>query len=184
MLSSNWKEFSSIDDKETIFLFSKLGAFAKGKAKSYKIIQIINTESSEEVREMVGSKSKEMLWERSKIEDRPRQEDELYTRVPLSRIDKKKLKHIKRSRNGLLGMIDDFNDDISSLVAMEENNSNIIAASQSHPRTEGRRKFKKHKESSDEHLKGFVAKISKNSKMSMENTDAYQESVDKDFKQK
>eukprot|EP01018_Ginkgo_biloba_P040155 Gb_36096 [translate_table: standard] len=99
----------------------------------------------EEVREIVGAESKEMLRERSKLEDRSRQEEELFTRVPLSRIEKKKLKHIKRSRNGLLGMIDDFNDDISGLVAMEENDSNIIAASQSHPHTEGRRKLKKHK---------------------------------------
>ncbi|KAH9298821.1 hypothetical protein KI387_030503, partial [Taxus chinensis] len=99
----------------------------------------------DEVREEIGAESKEMIRERSKLEERARQEEDLFTRVPLSRIEKKKLKHLKRSRNGLLGLMDDFNDDISGLVAMEENDLSSRASSHSRRQAEGRKKFKKHK---------------------------------------
>lgn len=99
----------------------------------------------EEVREIVGAESKELLREQFKFEERARQEEELFTRVPLSRIEKKRIKHIKRSRNGLMGIMDDFNDDISGLMAMEENDLSHSAGSHSHGHKEGRKKFKKHK---------------------------------------
>ncbi|GLJ47878.1 hypothetical protein SUGI_1011060 [Cryptomeria japonica] len=96
----------------------------------------------DEVREIVGAESKEMLREQSKLVERARQEEELFTRVPLSRIEKKKIKHLKRSRNGLLGLMDDFNDDISGLIAMEKNDG---SDNHSRRQTEGRKKFKKRK---------------------------------------
>ncbi|MCO5569275.1 hypothetical protein L7F22_022987 [Adiantum nelumboides] len=75
----------------------------------------------EEIKEFIGHESKEMTRELSRLEARAQQEENLFARVPLSRVEKKKLKHLKRSRNGLMGMLDDFDDDISYLVNMEEN---------------------------------------------------------------
>lgn len=75
----------------------------------------------EEIKEFVGSESKEMTRELSRLEARAQQEENLFARVPLSRVERKKLKHLKRSRNGLMGMLDDFDDDIANLVDMEEN---------------------------------------------------------------
>jgi len=96
----------------------------------------------EELREIVGAESKELLREQSKFEKRARQEEELFTRVPLSRIEKKRIKHIKRSRNGLMGMMDDFNDDISGLMGMEENDVSHSAGSHSRGHNEGKKSSK------------------------------------------
>ncbi|XP_058081190.1 uncharacterized protein LOC131229297 [Magnolia sinica] len=74
----------------------------------------------EEVREIVGSESKELLRYRAKMEERARREEELFTRAPLSKMDKKKEKHLRKSRNGLLGLTDGFFDEIKTLP-LEEN---------------------------------------------------------------
>lgn len=36
----------------------------------------------------------------SKMEERARQEEELFSRAPLTKFEKKKMKHLKNSRNG------------------------------------------------------------------------------------
>ncbi|KAL5777416.1 hypothetical protein ACOSP7_010342 [Xanthoceras sorbifolium] len=69
----------------------------------------------EEVREIVGTESRELNRYKEKMEERARQEEELFTRAPLSKIEKKKMKHLKKSRNGLLGLTDSFFDEIKSL---------------------------------------------------------------------
>ena len=87
-----------------------------------------------------------MTRELSRLQERSQQEENLFARVPLSRIEKKKIKHLKKSRNGylwcfmwnqlyvqvwysrshvivqyrLMGMLDDFDDDVSYLINMEE----------------------------------------------------------------
>lgn len=74
----------------------------------------------EEVREIVGAESRELTRYKEMMEERARQEEELFTRAPLTKMEKKKMKHLKKSRNGLLGLTESFYDEIKSLP-IEEN---------------------------------------------------------------
>ncbi|XVE95163.1 hypothetical protein REPUB_Repub02eG0072700 [Reevesia pubescens] len=69
----------------------------------------------EEVREIVGAESRELTRYMEKMERRAQQEEELFTRAPVTKMDKKIEKHLKKSRNGLLGLTDSFYDEIKSL---------------------------------------------------------------------
>ncbi|CAA0814414.1 Sas10/Utp3/C1D family [Striga hermonthica] len=69
----------------------------------------------EEVRENLGSDSREVMNAIAKMDDRARREEELFTRAPLTKVEKKKLKHLKKSRNGLLGLTESFYDEIKTL---------------------------------------------------------------------
>ncbi|KAI3758398.1 hypothetical protein L6452_05959 [Arctium lappa] len=73
----------------------------------------------EEVREVVGTEDRDVTRYKAKMEDRARREEELFTRAPLTSMEKKKLKHMRKSRNGLLGLADSFYDDIKSLPLEE-----------------------------------------------------------------
>lgn len=53
-----------------------------------------------QVREIVGTESRELIRYKEKMEQRARQEEELFTRAPLTRMEKKKEKHLRKSRNG------------------------------------------------------------------------------------
>lgn len=53
-----------------------------------------------QVRETFGSESRELTRYKEKMEERARQEEELFTRAPLTKMEKKKMKHLKKSRNG------------------------------------------------------------------------------------
>lgn len=53
-----------------------------------------------QVREIVGTESRELTRYKEKMEQRARQEEELFTRAPLTRMEKKKEKHLRKSRNG------------------------------------------------------------------------------------
>ncbi|KAK3231079.1 hypothetical protein Dsin_002960 [Dipteronia sinensis] len=74
----------------------------------------------EEIREIVGTESRELNRYREKMEQRARQEEDLFTRAPLTKMEKKKMKHLKKSRNGLLGLTDSFYNEVKSLP-IEEN---------------------------------------------------------------
>ncbi|XP_026392274.1 neuroguidin-like isoform X2 [Papaver somniferum] len=69
----------------------------------------------EEVREVVGAESREAIQYREKMNKRARQEEEIFTRIPLTKAEKKQGKHLKKSRNGLVGLSEDFYGDVSSL---------------------------------------------------------------------
>ncbi|KAK8580427.1 hypothetical protein V6N13_143524 [Hibiscus sabdariffa] len=69
----------------------------------------------EEVREIVGTESRELTRYMEKMERRAQQEEELFTRAPVTKKDKKIEKHLKKSRNGLLGLTDNFYDEIKTL---------------------------------------------------------------------
>lgn len=69
----------------------------------------------EEVAEVVGAESRELTKYMAKMEERARQEEELFTRAPLTKLEKKQMKHMKKSRNGLLGLSESFYDEIKSL---------------------------------------------------------------------
>ncbi|KAG0617768.1 hypothetical protein M758_4G013400 [Ceratodon purpureus] len=74
----------------------------------------------EEVREALGTESKEMLRDIARLEKRAEQEEELFARVPLNREERRKVKNLKKGRSGLLGMLDDFEDDVVGLTNMDE----------------------------------------------------------------
>ena len=53
-----------------------------------------------QVREIIGAESVEVSRYKAKMEKRARQEEELFTRAPVTKMEKKKEKHLKKSRNG------------------------------------------------------------------------------------
>ncbi|OAY65327.1 Neuroguidin [Ananas comosus] len=63
-------------------------------------------ERPEEVREIIGAESRELTRYRAKREKQERQEEELFIRAPVTKLDKKIEKHMTKSRNGLLGLAD------------------------------------------------------------------------------
>ncbi|XP_048129865.1 neuroguidin [Rhodamnia argentea] len=69
----------------------------------------------EEVREVIGTESRELTTYKAKWEERARREEELFTRAPVTKLEKKKEKHLLKSRNGLLGLTDSFYDEIKTL---------------------------------------------------------------------
>lgn len=70
----------------------------------------------QEVREVVvASEDREVMKYKEKLEERARREEDLFTRAPLTSMEKKQLKHMRKSRNGLAGLADNFFDDIKSL---------------------------------------------------------------------
>ncbi|KAF8024735.1 hypothetical protein BT93_F1803 [Corymbia citriodora subsp. variegata] len=69
----------------------------------------------EEVREVIGTESRELTTYKAKWEERARREEELFTRAPVMKLEKKKEKHLLKSRNGLLGLSDSFYDEIKTL---------------------------------------------------------------------
>nr|CAN69547.1 hypothetical protein VITISV_005614 [Vitis vinifera] len=95
----------------------------------------------EEVREIVGTESRELIRYKEKMEQRARQEEELFTRAPLTRTEKKKEKHLRKSRNGLLGLTDSFYDEIKTLPMEEDFGEKMSGFNNS-----GGRKFKKRKD--------------------------------------
>lgn len=74
----------------------------------------------EEIREALGTESKEMLRDIARFDKRAEQEEELFSRVPLNREERRKVKNLKKGRSGLLGMLDDFEDDVVGLTNMDE----------------------------------------------------------------
>lgn len=69
----------------------------------------------EEVSEDVGHDSRELNEYVAKLDERARREEELFTRAPLTKMEKKKMKHMKKSRHGLHGVTESFFDEIKSL---------------------------------------------------------------------
>jgi U3 small nucleolar ribonucleoprotein protein LCP5 len=53
-----------------------------------------------QVRESVGPESRELSRYMAKMEKRAQQEEELFIRAPMTKMEKKKEKHLKKSRNG------------------------------------------------------------------------------------
>jgi len=98
----------------------------------------------EEVREVVGTESREVVRYISRMEERARQEEELFTRAPLTKEEKKKMKHIKKSRNGLSGLTESFYDEIKSLP-LADNASEQMTSFGNHSGGERRQRKRKRK---------------------------------------
>lgn len=71
-----------------------------------------------EAKEMVGAESKEMLKERAKLEAYMKQLKDGISQVAHGKPERKNLKHLKRSRNGLLETLEDFDDDVADLSTL------------------------------------------------------------------
>ncbi|KAG5543780.1 hypothetical protein RHGRI_016512 [Rhododendron griersonianum] len=88
----------------------------------------------EEVREVVGNESREVTRYMAKMDERARQEEELFTRAPITKVEKLKMKRVKKSGNGLDGLTDSFYDEIKSLP-LEDNASEQMTSFEAALRT-------------------------------------------------
>ncbi|GER28929.1 Sas10/Utp3/C1D family [Striga asiatica] len=117
---------------------------ARKSAYVRELMNDLEGRPEEVVRENLGSDSREVMDAIAKIEDRARREEELFSRAPLTKVEKKKIKHLKKSRNGLLGLTESFYDEIKTLPLegdiMEQPSSNYSNATRF-----GDEKFKKRK---------------------------------------
>ncbi|KAK2981032.1 hypothetical protein RJ640_005924 [Escallonia rubra] len=96
----------------------------------------------EEVKEFVGTESRELTEYKEKLEDRARREEDLFTRAPLTKLEKKKMKHMKKSRNGLQGLTESFFDEIKTLPVEDDVGGQITGFEND---VDGDRKFKRRK---------------------------------------
>lgn len=96
----------------------------------------------EEIREVIGTESRELTTYKAKWEERARREEELFTRAPVTKLEKKKEKHLLKSRNGLLGLTDSFYDEIKTLPLEDDVGEKT---SRFGGDGSGKRKFKKRK---------------------------------------
>ncbi|KAL8524684.1 hypothetical protein ACS0TY_014330 [Phlomoides rotata] len=104
----------------------------------------------EEINENVRSESREVVKHIEKMEERARQEEELFTRAPLTKAEKKNMKQLKKTRNGLLGLTESFFDEIKSLPLEDSvpeqssSFSNAIASSGGGDRRKFNKRKRKH----------------------------------------
>ncbi|KAL4358883.1 hypothetical protein AHAS_Ahas08G0021900 [Arachis hypogaea] len=84
-------------------------------------------ERPEEVREFEGN-SKEVDRYIAKMDERAQQEEELFTRVPLTRQERKREKYLKKSRNGMQGLTESFFDEIKSLPFENKGGEDIMGS--------------------------------------------------------
>ncbi|GJP48586.1 hypothetical protein CLOM_g7869 [Closterium sp. NIES-68] len=70
---------------------------------------------------------KEMEREVERLRERAAAEERMFSRVPLNRGEKQRLKALKRSQNMLAGMLDDFDDDIAGIMAAGEEGEHRLA---------------------------------------------------------
>ncbi|XP_054787343.1 uncharacterized protein LOC129293417 [Prosopis cineraria] len=82
----------------------------------------------EEVRDFVGT-SREVEKHVAKMEERARQEEELFTRVPLTKMERKRNKYLKKSTNGLQGLTESFFDEIKTLPFGDKSGEQVMGSS-------------------------------------------------------
>lgn len=68
----------------------------------------------EEVKEDTGDDNR-LIRYKARMEERARREEEQFIRVPLTKMERKKMKHMRNSRNGSLGVKESFYDEIKHL---------------------------------------------------------------------
>ncbi|XP_052731812.1 uncharacterized protein LOC108331826 isoform X3 [Vigna angularis] len=84
-------------------------------------------ERPEEVRDFEGA-SKEVDRFVSKMEKRAQQEEEMFTRVPLTKQERKREKYLKKSRNGLQGLTESFYDEIKTLPFEDRTGEQVMGS--------------------------------------------------------
>ncbi|KAL5145285.1 Neuroguidin [Glycine soja] len=85
-------------------------------------------EKPEEIRDFEGA-SREVDRYIAKMDERARQEEELFTRVPLTKQERKREKYLKKSRNGLQGLTESFYDEIKTLPFGDKTGEQVIGSS-------------------------------------------------------
>lgn len=95
----------------------------------------------EELQETVGSESKELSRYLARREQQERQEEELFTRASVTKHEKKLQQHLRKSRNGLAGLTDGF-DDVLRMLPHKGNDDNDNIAN---IKASGGKRFKKRK---------------------------------------
>ncbi|KDP41500.1 hypothetical protein JCGZ_15907 [Jatropha curcas] len=80
----------------------------------------------EEARETFGNESREFIRYQQQWEERAQREEELFTRAPITKMEKKKEKNLKKSRDGLFDLTDGFFDEIKTLP-LEVNNDQVTS---------------------------------------------------------
>ncbi|KAK8465251.1 hypothetical protein PHAVU_009G035100 [Phaseolus vulgaris] len=84
-------------------------------------------ERPEEVRDFEGA-SIEVDRFVSKMEKRAEQEEELFTRVPLTKQERKREKYLKKSRNGLQDLTESFYDEIKTLPFEDKTGEQLMGS--------------------------------------------------------
>ncbi|KAL6180142.1 hypothetical protein ACLB2K_046809 [Fragaria x ananassa] len=98
----------------------------------------------EEIVDGYGPQSYEAERFKAKLDERARQEEELFTRAPITKEEKRKAKHLLKSSNGLLGLTENFFDEIKSLP-LDEGNDEMSSFSNARDGRGGMRGHKKRK---------------------------------------
>ncbi|CAK9220741.1 unnamed protein product [Sphagnum troendelagicum] len=77
---------------------------------------------------IVGAESKKMLQERARLDACAQKNANLVVHVPVSKAGHKKVKQLKRPRNGLKDILDDLEDDVGDMEGLVLSKSNLISA--------------------------------------------------------
>ncbi|TKY74418.1 Neuroguidin protein [Spatholobus suberectus] len=99
-------------------------------------------EKPEEIRDFEGA-SREVDGYIAKMEERARQEEELFTRVPLTKQERKREKYLKKSRNGLQGLTESFYDEIKTLPFEDKVGDQLMGSSNGRSRNNKLKKRKR-----------------------------------------
>ncbi|CAM6027584.1 unnamed protein product [Sphagnum balticum] len=77
---------------------------------------------------IVGAESQKMLQERARLDARAQKNAKLVVHVPVSNAGHKKVKQLKRPRNGLKDILDDLGDDVGDMEGLVLSKPNLISA--------------------------------------------------------
>ncbi|CAI8599120.1 unnamed protein product [Vicia faba] len=98
----------------------------------------------EEIRDFMGT-SREVDKYVSKADERSRQEEELFTRVPMTKQERKKEKHMKKATNGMQGLTESLFDEIKGLPFEDDTGEQTMGFKKGSRRNGKHGKLKKRK---------------------------------------
>ncbi|OIW14561.1 hypothetical protein TanjilG_14947 [Lupinus angustifolius] len=84
-------------------------------------------ERPEEVRDFEGT-SREVGRHIAQFEERARKEEEMFTRVPLSKEERRREKMLKKSRNGMQGLTESFFDEVKTLPFEDKSGDQMMGS--------------------------------------------------------
>ncbi|CAI8599119.1 unnamed protein product [Vicia faba] len=99
----------------------------------------------EEIRDFMGT-SREVDKYVSKADERSRQEEELFTRVPMTKQERKKEKHMKKATNGMQGLTESLFDEIKGLPFEDDTGEQTMGFKKGSRRNGKHGKLKKRKD--------------------------------------
>ncbi|XP_057854948.2 protein THALLO isoform X1 [Cryptomeria japonica] len=119
---------SSTDETIQVQVYEDKSELLNGPTTTENNMKITSNDNKE-AKETFAAESKEMLKERAKLEAYMKQLKDGLSKV-LPKHGKKNHKHLKRSRNGLLDTLEDFDDDVADLTTRKEDKSNLDSLQQ------------------------------------------------------